>query len=408
MRLKSFFADSVEEAIRLARQELGPDAMLVNSKRTVIEARHLGVYEVVVCGEGPETSPIDAGTKKDGARDVSAPLRASSLPGASSSPSVSVPVWVSPPPVDKLSQDVSELKQRMEKLALTLARSGGGMASAAFDSDLARVFTALTDAELETDLAYDVVGKLTSPEATVRAELAKLVRVDSELGVRGTRPRAVALVGPPGAGKTSALVKLAVQYGVAAGKTVQILTTDTYRIAAAEELRSYAAILGVGCQVLESPSALAQVLGDSRHLAEPRPKDLILIDTPGLCYAEMEACDDLARLLATHPAIDTHLVLPASMRTADLRRVAEQYGIFQPHKLLFTRMDETQTYGPLLSLSVQMGKPISFFSHGQRIPEDLEPATAGRLLDLILRAFAGPPALHASENAAPKFDVVAA
>jgi flagellar biosynthesis protein FlhF len=157
--------------------------------------------------------------------------------------------------------------------------------------------------------------------------------------------------------------------------------------------------------VLETPAALAhamdEVLRKDQVLqsGEGRLKDLILIDTPGLCRSEMAACEDLAKLLATRYAdVDTHLVLPASMRAADLRRVAEQYAVFRPRKLLFTRMDETETFGPILSLSVRMAKPVSFFSRGQRIPEDLEPATADMLLDLVL----GPP------SAALKYEVVAA
>jgi len=402
MKLKSFFANTIEEAIRLARHELGPDAVLVNSKSTGVEARHLGSYEVVVCGEIQERGSRDLkyGSERGGENGLERG-RAGSRPS---------PAALS---VDKLSQDVSELKHRMEKLALTLARSGKGMASVAFDPDLSRAFTTLTDAELDTDLAYDVIGKLASPipEDALRAQLAQLVNVDSELGSPGAPCRVVALVGPPGAGKTSALVKLAVQYGLTSRKRVQILTTDTYRIGAAEELRSYAAILGIGCQVLETAQALAQALGeseqrgesqqagDSQPKAESRQKNLILIDTPGLCRSEMEASEDLARLLATHAGIDTHLVLPASMRAADLRRVSEQYSVFQPSKLLFTRLDETETFGPILARSVRMGKPVSFFSRGQRIPEDLEPATLDLMLDLIL----GSPAAGGS-----RFEVVAA
>ncbi|MGA2880400.1 MAG: hypothetical protein ABSG13_15750 [Bryobacteraceae bacterium] len=396
MKLKSFFANTIEEAIRLARHELGPDAVLVNSKSTGVEARHLGSYEVVVCGEIQEAGSKDLryGSERGG---ENGPER-----GRAGSRSSTAAL-----PVDKLSQDVSELKHRMEKLALILARSGKGMASVAFDPDLSRAFTMLADAELDTELAYDVIGKLTSPipENALRAQLAQLVNVDSELGSRGAPCRVVALVGPPGAGKTSALVKLAVQYGLTSRKRVQILTTDTYRIGAAEELRSYAAILGISCQVLETPEALAQALGECQQLGdcqqkgESRQKNLILIDTPGLCRSEMEASEGLARLLATHAGIDTHLVLPASMRSADLRRVSEQYSVFQPSKLLFTRLDETETFGPILACSVRMGKPVSFFSRGQRIPEDLEPATLDLMLDLIL----GAPAAGES-----RFEVVAA
>jgi flagellar biosynthesis protein FlhF len=384
MKLKSFFANTIEEAIRLARHELGPDAMLVNSKRSGVEARHLGFYEVVVCGEAQESRPPDPAPGQ-GPQDKPKEYRPDGSRAAAS-----------PLPMDKLSRDVSELKQRMEKLALTLARSGRGVASVAFDPELSRAFTTLTDAELDTEVAFDIVGQLSSPlpEGALRAELAKLVTVDTGLGFEGAPSRVVALVGPPGAGKTSALVKLAVQYGLSARKRVQILTTDTYRIAAAEELRSYAAILGIGCQVLETAGALSEALDEFRQ------KDLILIDTPGLCRSEMEGSEDLATALASHrPDIDTHLVLPASMRAADLRRVAEQYSIFHPRKLLFTRLDETETFGPILSRSIRMGAPLSFFSRGQRIPEDLEPATRDLMLDLIL----GSPALGAA-----KFDVVAA
>jgi flagellar biosynthesis protein FlhF len=382
MRLKSFFANSVEEAIRQARHELGPDAMLVNSKRTAVDAQHLGAYEVVVCGDAPECAPEDPDRKgaEFGRRAGSSGISAL--------------------PVDQLSRDVSELKQQMEKLALTLARSGSGMASIAFDADLSRAFTTLTDAELDTELAYDVVSRISSPVTpeTLRVELAKLTNVDAQLGCPNAASRIVALVGPPGSGKTSALVKLAVQYGVTPRKPVQVLTTDTYRIAAAEELRSYAAILGIGFQVLETPAALAQGLQENRH------KDLVLIDTPGLSRNELEMSEDWAKVLATQPGMDTHLVLPASMRTADLKRVAEQYGIFRPDKLLFTRLDETETLGPILSLSMRMQKPISFLSSGQRIPEDLEPASADILLDAILRQCASPES-RLSES---KYGVVAA
>lgn len=408
MKLKSFFANSIEEAIRLARQELGPDAMLVNSKRAAPEAQHLGLYEVVVCSEG---APSGAGNMPGSRRAAEGRQERAERAIAA--------------PVDQLSQEISEIKQHMEKLALTLGRSRRGVASVAFDPELSRAFTSLTDAELDTDLAYDVVGGLGSPvsAAGLRRELAKLAKVDAGLGIPGAPARVMAVVGPPGAGKTSSLVKLAVQYGLAAGKSVRFLTADTFRIAAAEELCAYAAILGIGCQVLETPAALGRALtecskSDARASDLARCPDLILIDTPGLCQSELEASEELAAVLATHPAgVDTHLVLPASMRTADLRRISERYNMFRPRKLLFTRLDETQTFGPLLGRSAKSGLPVSFLSRGQRIPEDLEPATTDLLLKLVLEVSAPadgleePPPLGAPEEPARedfRFGVAAA
>src|SRR5271155_5015131 len=129
MRLKSFFADSIEEAIQRAHRDMGPEAMLVDSKTAAPEARHLGAYEVV-CAVDNES------------RSRGAPFKCSrveELPAAT---------------VDKLSQEVSELKQQMERLALGLARSGVGMAGIASDPELSKIFVTLIQAELDADLAY--------------------------------------------------------------------------------------------------------------------------------------------------------------------------------------------------------------------------------------------------------------
>jgi len=207
--------------------------------------------------------------------------------------------------------------------------------------------------------------------------LEDLFETSATLGRSGASRAVVMLVGPPGVGKTTTLVKLAGRYGLATRRRTHIVSTDVYRIAAADQLRALAAILGIGCDVVETLGALAQAL------AEHAEKDLVLIDTPGLSINEIDDGLDLARFASSNPEIDTHLVLSASMKPADLTRMVDAYALFRPAKLLFTRIDETADYGALVSEASRRGLPISFLTTGQKIPDDIEPASRRRLAALI-------------------------
>src|SRR5471032_1376958 len=222
----------------------------------------------------------------------------------------------------------------------------------------------------------DQRGRLAAAGRTHQSHDPRLARPRAERG-RG-QPRIVALVGPPGCGKTTTLVKHAVNYGLAARRPVLLLSMETQRVGAAEQLRSYAAILGVAFQVLETTNALAQAIEENRG------KELIFIDTPGFALGDLEDSKSLAHFLSTRPDIDTHLVLSASMKSADLTRMVDAFEILRPQHLLFTKLDETGSFGPIFSEAARTGKPLSFFTTGQRIPEDLEAVTQARLVDLIM------------------------
>jgi flagellar biosynthesis protein FlhF len=376
MRIKSYFARSVEDALAMARQELGPEAMLVTTRHAPPEARHLGDFEVVFASDMPP--------------DEGAPNPELAAAGT--------------PAGDRLSVEVAELKRELEGMRRALTRTPFATPEWVGSApDLTDAYAALAASEVPPELARNIIGCAQTRAAEARPapprafernegtafqqalaeELESRFNVEPLLGRSDARPRIMAAVGPPGSGKTTTLVKLAVTYGLAARRPALMLSVDNYRVGAAEQMRSYAAILGIGFQVLETIGALAQAIEENRG------KELIFIDTPGLGPGDKDSSPDLVRWLSARNDVDVHLVLPAPMKSADLARVVDEFQAFCPQRLLFTRLDETGSFGPIFSEAVRTGKPLSFFATGQRIPEDLETASRSRLVELILAGQCG-------------------
>jgi flagellar biosynthesis protein FlhF len=357
MRIKSFYAGTVEAAVSLARRELGPDAMLVQSRKAPAEARHLGEYEVV-CALVPESGEATHATAEEPTSQQT-----------------------------RLAHELAALRKQLDSMGKTITRSAwsaprGGTASPALSEAHARLMTADVDGELAHHILYAAQqgapheDSSESLAAAVRAELERRILVNPVL-TPGDGPRIAALVGPPGGGKTTTLVKLAITHGLTARRPLALFSMDDYRVGGAEQLRSYAAILGAGFEALSTTSALAQAL------EEHSGKGLILIDTPGYGPRDIDRAAELARFLASRPGISIHLVLTASTKYADLIRAAERFEIFAPANLVFTGVDAADSFGTAFSLAARCGKPISFLGTGQGIPDDLEAASRNGILSLL-------------------------
>src|SRR5260370_3332671 len=375
MKLKSYFAGTVESAICLARQEMGGDAMLVNSRRTLPESRHLGAYEVVFAAAQDSVRHAVAAAGHAGTEELAKPQEPS------------------------LAGEVAEMRRQLSRLSSPVFRSAvrnGLRSTTASNPALDGLDQTLAANDVDGDLACSMLRNLESlgPAASA-AEIGHALRKDIqnrltasaelspwsfETAGPGASPARIiaALVGPPGVGKTTMLAKLAMRFGISARRATHIISYDGHRIAPSEQLRSYATIMGVGFEALETVGALAQSLKDNTR------KDLILIDTPGYSAQDFDLSWDLTKFLSTYPHVDIHLVLSCGAKSSDISRMVDRYTTFAPAKLLFTRLDETDSYGAILNEPVRTGLPVSFLGTGPRIPEDFELATKDRIAELLL------------------------
>jgi flagellar biosynthesis protein FlhF len=363
--VKSYFAASIEEAMEQARVEMGPDALLLNMRDAPPEARHLGACEAVF-----------------GARALPKPHQTTASPATGGDP-------------------LADLRLRIEELQRMMTRglpSGHREADATLAdtlcaSGIGRLLATEIDCAIQRRLAGRGVVEIArtkrlavhDTELVVRETVAEL---ESRFEVKPDVASVAAVVGPAGAGKTSVLVKLAVTCGLMQQRPVRIVSADTYRVGAADQMRTYAAILGAPFTLAETTQALAQAI-------DAAPADgLLLIDTPGHSAASLaEFGQDLASLLRERQDVDTHLVLTASMRHADMERTVDQFRIFRPGKLLFTHVDETDSTAAMFCEAARTGLPVSFLSTGQSIPEDIEPASKSRISAGLVREL--PQALQA-------------
>ncbi len=216
---------------------------------------------------------------------------------------------------------------------------------------------------------------------SVRRQLAARVPVaETALPARSpdARPLTVAFVGPTGVGKTTSVAKLAAALRLRHRLSVGLITADTYRIAAVDQLRTYADIIGVPLRVAMDAAAMR------RATLELADRDVILIDTAGRSQRDERRIDELRAMVEAADPHEVHLVLSAIAGPRALRREAAAFSAVGTDKLVLTKLDEAVSFGMLIEAVAGIGLPLSFLTTGQEVPDDLERATATRLADLAL------------------------
>lgn len=242
----------------------------------------------------------------------------------------------------------------------------------------------LIDQEVDGPLAERILGKVRSilpadaAEEDIRRQTGRVLT--AALGEPETirlradgKPTVVAFIGPTGVGKTTTLAKIAADFTLAKGKRVGLVTADTYRIAAVEQLKTYAEILNLPVTVAYSPADMQAAVEVHRD------KDLVLIDTAGRSHRNRQQFDELRQLLAAVEADEIYLVLSVNTGRAACQEILEHYTFMKDYRLLFTKLDESPVPGIIFNARLRTGKPISYVTAGQSVPDDLEIANPKKL-----------------------------
>lgn len=390
MTIRTFTAASIQEATRLAVQELGRDAFIlkIQPKDTKGLWRMLGRQKVVLHACGPADLPVTR--RRPPAADMASQAPAVRVQRAYAS-GASAPAF----PSSGLSAEVKALAEGMAEMKgvlQELSREGRERREPAPDvaESLQQLYRALVEREVSEGRARGLVKQvnealrgeeLKNPVLVrnqMRQSIEKLVRHAGPLQLGGDRARVVALVGPTGAGKTTTVAKLAAHFHWVRRKKVGLVTVDNYRMGAREQLQHYAAILNVPMEAASTPGEARQAV---RRLAE---RDLVLVDTAGYSQRDALKSSEMKAFLAAMRPDETHLLLSCTTHPRVLRQVVDVYRTLPFDRVILTKLDEAATYGALLEVLQAAEKPLSYVTQGQEVREDIRLGDPSHIARLVL------------------------
>jgi flagellar biosynthesis protein FlhF len=391
MKIKRYVVRDMSEAMRAIKADLGPDAVIISSRKV----RSRGVWGYFLPRRLEVTAVLD---EPQQAQQVQTPPVSAAVSSGSNSPtSADTPTWLTPPttsppvpekaPVVQFYRELSEIRDMLSRFSHL--RPGGAEGDGAFYHEWQRL---LEDMEIEPPYVEKMMTALRAqvdPKDIQRNDLARvclqneIVRLVEPAYADQGQSRLLAFIGPTGVGKTTTLAKLAAQYTLFHGKNCAVITIDTYRIGAVEQLKIYAEIMGVPLEIAMTPRDFQEAV--HRH----RNKDFIFVDTAGRPSHNVEKVVELKSYfdMLDEPA-DIILVLSCNTKYRDLVRSARQFGPVQYSKLIFTKVDETDTLGCILNIICHTGLPVTHITDGQNVPDDIQSLYPKKLAKILTRGVA--------------------
>lgn len=398
MIIKKFLGKSEEEAITAAKKELGEDIVIMNVK-DVKQGGLFGIFqkqmkEVTVALEEEKERRAKAAAKETAMREAVSEIAQVAAKATAPEKVDLQPKQESVGQKNRLSDTLSyierkennAIQEKLDSLQTLLEQKLQPQEEETLkeeDSEsmvfLRLIYNTMLDNEVDEVYANQImeeIDKINKPNTPVDFILSTIYQKmilkfgkPAEIMPAGTNPKIIFFIGPTGVGKTTTIAKVASKFCLGEKKKVAMVTCDTYRIAAAEQLRTYANILDIPFKVIYAEEELKDVAMQFREY------DYVFVDTTGHSYQNEEQVMNVRDFVHSVDDIaesETYLVVSATTKYKDLKRIADSYKAIIDYKLIFTKLDETTTLGSLFNLRLYTGAQMSYVTGGQNVPDDIE------------------------------------
>jgi len=374
MKTLSFLGETPTIALQSAQKEVGEEAIVISTKK-ISDKKQNGknMYEVLVALED---------------EDIKEPLRHKvTLNTKSSNETLNAQVY-------DFKSEILQMHEELKKVQKSLWEPKSKLYDIIVPSEFIDIYALFQKNEFDEEMTYTIIKKtiaelpisLKENEKKVndffRLILRRIIPVKHEILARIHQRKVMMMVGPTGVGKTTTIAKLAARFAYKMGVDykVGIITLDSFRVGAVEQLRAYTNIMRIPLEVVSKNEEIVEAI--------LRLKDCnyILIDTAGSSQNDVAKIEQINTYQEKIPNIEIEklLVLPANIKQSDLLDIYHKYSILGINNLIFTKLDETKSFGNIISFAYKVKKSISYFSVGQNVPDDLHVADSNYLIDAFM------------------------
>ncbi|KUG03609.1 flagellar biosynthesis protein flhf [hydrocarbon metagenome] len=388
MKIKKYVAKDFKSAIKQAQDEMGSDAIILHT-RQLKKNRFLGFlspYHVEITVAVDENLKVNTDLKREKMFSTLTSLEPKDIPAGKSLETVDLNYSASE---DPLLAELQQMKDLMSDIKMKMHEVG---VIKGISEPAQHFYQILVNNNVNQDIAMSIVSNIESnlPEQKIDDEtwvrdvcinvLQDYISDISPITVTpGKKGHIVFMVGPTGVGKTTTIAKLAANMTFLERKTVALITLDTYRVSAAEQLRTFAEIIGIPISVVFNSTDFKEAVQAYQE------NDIIFVDTAGRSPRNPKQMEELKSYLNIARPDETILVLSVTTHSQDLINIYRQFAPMKIDKVIFTKLDETYSYGQILNTVYEINKPVAYLTTGQNVPDDIEVPDPLHLASLLLR-----------------------